>query len=521
MPRRIETIPDKQDAIVRPVAMQVTRQLIQALEIPSNIRIIFPGLWEEGPQTGSTVDDDDKEDPSSFNYYRKMRIEVTETPVEDAILTAAVHRKDQHPIFLDEKLKIAIYPITVSTKMQIAMTYRATSRAEAKQFRDTILTRVAEGRTTFFHELDYHYNIPYPLMKLLEDVHTLREAVAGYGEDFETWVNNCITPRATNTATLIGSQKKVSIRERQISPWGFFDFTGTPEEAQKEKEGATVHIELNYTFYYDQVIGCVAQYPLSVHGQFIQEQWYQTPHASGRLIEPLRSPRQPTISRGYFDVISHQTPNWERLQYEPVKLPYFDDWSAEYTLPFTTNVVQAMVGVSPERPTELFKISDIEEFSFEPVILEFLRSEAEYACDFKQSIFHCQLFEDYNFLSDDVLRLTSDLQFYSTRPLDPRKQYHVEINLVHTLNNLTDNAIYRLRHSGEAGIRILEWLQQKLRGFAYIPELLGGVIRQVDIRQIAEILDRRPGRDQDRFFPNGIMKTAGQFGIIAHRRIPE
>lgn len=532
MPRRIDKIPDKQDSIIRPVALQVARQLMRILRIPEDVTLFFPGIWEEGIQTGSSVDETTK-DPSSFKYGGRLKIEVTEKPVEDRIMATAVHRREHHAIFLDKKLSVALYPVTVGTQMEFVMTYRARSRTEARKFRDDILMHFSEGRTDYLHEIDYHYNIPYEQMDLLKDIHELREAQAGYSEALDVWINDHITPRATNTATLIGTQKKVSIREKQVSPTGFFDFAGAPEEGTKDREGATINVEFRYTFTYDQVVGCVAQYPLSIHGQFIQERWYGMPDASGFLMTPARRNREPTLSRGYFDVISNQTPNWERLQYDPVKAPYFDDWKPDYRLPFTTCLVQAMLGVHPDKPRELFNIDEIEDFKFDYVIRNFLISEAPYACDFKNSIFHCVLYADYDALEDTVLRLQPDLTFTATKDLDPRRQYHIQISLVHSLSALTPSARERLRNSGEAGVRILEWLQQNLRGEAYIPMLqsqkiihlpegpmTGGVIRNDDLSKIEEILDRRPGRDLDRFFPNGIMKTAGQFGIIARRRIP-
>jgi hypothetical protein len=166
-------------------------------------------------------------------------------------------------------------------QMEINITYRADSRVEAHRFRTDILQRFAEGRNDYFHELDYHYTIPYDQMQLLKDIHTLRESNAGYGEDFETWVNNHISPRATNIATQIATQKKVAIREKQISPMGFFDFVGTVEPAQKDREGATMNTTFQYTLTYDQVQACVIVYPLTVHGQLIPDRYYAKPNPSG------------------------------------------------------------------------------------------------------------------------------------------------------------------------------------------------------------------------------------------------
>ncbi len=552
MPRTLHQIADLEDSIIQPVAYQTVRQLARILDLPDDISINLQRTWQESVKTGSSIDSTVKDDPSSFKYNKKLTIEFQEKPVEDRILATAVHRRENEAIFLDRKLGVAIYPITVGMQMEINITYRADSRVEAHRFRTDILQRFAEGRNDYFHELDYHYTIPYDQMQLLKDIHTLRESNAGYGEDFETWVNNHISPRATNIATQIATQKKVAIREKQISPMGFFDFVGTVEPAQKDREGATMNTTFQYTLTYDQVQACVIVYPLTVHGQLIPDRYYAKPNPSGYYSQDQnRRLRAPSLSRKVFDVIAGQTTNWRKLLYATIKTPYFDDWQADYRLPFTRAFIQAMVGVDADAPQTLFKLSDIDEFEIEPVIRDFLISESAYACDFKNSIFHCKLYEDYNPMDDEAMRLSPDLEFTATRPLDPRKQYHVEIGFVWKLSSLTDAARDRLRRSGEAGIRILEWLQINVRGDTfvliddlpensgqsgngngsngsgngtnvntpYIPDLVGGtLITNADLNVVAEILEGR-GPRRDHWFRKGAMRTVGQYGIIARRRL--
>ncbi len=563
MPRILHQIADIEDAIIQPVAFQTIRQLANILDLPEDIGISLQRTWQESVKSGSSIDSNVKDDPSSFKYSKKLLIEFQEKPVEDRILATAVHRRENEAIFLDRKLGVAIYPITVGTQMEISITYRADSRAEAHRFRNDILQRFAEGRTDFFHELDYHYTIPYEQMQLLKDIHLLRESNAGYNEDFETWINNNISPRATNIATQIATQKKVAIREKQISPMGFFDFVGTPEAAQKDREGATMNVTFQYTLTYDQVQACVMSYPLTVHGQLIPERYYTKPNPSGHYSQDQnRRLRAPSLSRKVFDVIAGQTLNWRKLLFSTIKTPYFDDWHPDYRLPFTRAFIQAMVGIDENSPQSLFKLSDIEEFEMEPVIRDFLISESMYACDFKNSIFHCKLYEDYSPMDDDALRLTPELEFIATRALDPRKQYHVEIGFVWQLSSLTDAARDRLRNSGEAGIRILEWLQINVRGDVfvliddlpensgqnssgsgngsgngsgsgsgngsgngfnvktpYIPDLVGGtLITNNDLNVVAEILEGR-GPRRDLWFRKGALRTVGQYGIIARRRL--
>jgi len=518
VPRRIDMIPDKHESIVRPVAMQVVRQLARMLKIGGDISLLFPGIWEEGKNVGSVINTLPEADASRWKFGERLKIEMSERVVEDRVLATAVHRGDARPIFVDEDLEVAIYPITVGTQMEFTITYRAESRNQALQFRDDITAHIADGRTDMLHEIDYHYAIPDEQIVLLRDIHELREAVAGYNETLTEYVKPRISKRATDIATLVGTQAKVAIREKQISPMGFFDFTAQPEAGSKDREGRTINVEFRYTFTYDQIIGCVAQYPLMVHGQLIQDKWFAQPRASGHLMLPDRRLRAPTLSRAQFDVISKQGPDMERLQYEPVLIPHFDDWQPRYQKPNTVTFFQAAYGITPNHPLDLFQIDTLEEFEFDPILIAFLKSEAPWACNYKNSIVYFELFENGDPLEDGILELTPDLMLRVTRQLNPRKVYHIQMRFFWHLMALTTRAREALMLNGPAAMMILEWLQLKLRGQAYVPDLIRDIVlSEVELERVGELLDRRPPRRPGEHIYPGVMRTAAQYTIIANR----
>lgn len=508
-------IEDKNDSIVRPVAMQIARQIATMLKLPKYISILFPGMWEEGINTGSTINPLPEDDPARFKYDRRFQIEVSEEPVEDRVLATAVHRRDNLPVFADDALGFYIYPITVGTNMTFTITFRAESRAEAIRFRDDILAHFAEGRTDYLHEIDYHWNIPLKQTELIKHIHDRREAVAGYGDTVDEYFVERVTKRITNVSTLIGTQVRAVVREKQISPTGFFDFVGRPGDMSKDREGKTVNVEFRYTFTYDQVVGTVAQYPLMVHGRLIDKEWYHEPRASGKLVLPDRRLKEPSMSRRYFNVVSNEDPNWRLLNYEMVRIPYFDDWSPAYVKPHTADFFQIAVGSDPTATNyDLFNFSDITEFEFDPAVLEFIRKESPRVCNYKSSIIYFELFENNDPVEDGILKLRDDLTFYTTRKLDPRKLYHIQMRFVWHLNSLTGEAMDNLRLSGQAGLIILDWLQMKLRRRTYTPKLIGGkLLDERDMVIVAENLDGRVKTKPNETYHPGLMKTVAQFSI--------
>lgn len=106
----------------------------------------------------------------------------------------------------------------------------------------------------------------------------------------------------------------------------------------------------------------------------------------------------------------------------------------------------------------------------------------------------------------------------TTRQLDPRKVYHVQMRFFWHLMDLTREAREQLVKYGKAAMMILEWLQMKIRGEAYMPDLIRGlVLPEVELDRIAELLDRRPPRTPGEYIRPGVMKTVAQFSIIAKR----
>ncbi len=71
----------------------------------------------------------------------------------------------------------------------------------------------------------------------------------------------------------------------------------------KDREGAPMNITFTYTFTYDQVSACTLQYPLMVHGQFLDAKWYSRPNASGTMVNPMRRNRAPAMTQASSGIV--------------------------------------------------------------------------------------------------------------------------------------------------------------------------------------------------------------------------
>ncbi len=511
MPRVATPIPESYDSITRPVATEVVRQVCALLSLPSNIQILFPGAAETVPMTGSTLGYEGE--PSQFSSDARVQVDVTEELVEQRVLGTAVFQQENPACFVDERLGIRLHPIYSHTEMVIQFTYRAPNRVAARQFRDEALIRSAQMRAENLHEINYSYPIPYEYLHLLQHLHELREAQGGYGEDFSEWVMKCISPRATNLTTLIGTKPLLVIAENQIRPLGWFDFTAQPQPEQKDDNTGPFLVNFEYRLAYDKVVGVAMQYPLVVHNQLIDSKWHGRRRASGDILDPERRRGIGSYSRYAMDRLVDL--NVRCHVPEGVRVPEFDDWSPATVHPATVTIATILLGRDPDDPRAVLDLKDLGDYTLEPTVEAFLKTEAPYLNRFTESIVYLSLYRGNVPVEDGSLNIDSNLNVRSNRDLDVRETYRLRIALISDLNLLSTGAFERFRSSGEACLKILSTLQYTLLRDGYLPKLLGGkYVSKSDLYRIADRINdlRRPANGRMH-----AMQTVGTFFITTHR----
>lgn len=519
MPRIVANVPQTYENIIRPVAIDIARQVAKMLNLPEDINVLVPGQAKMALFPNSALGADGTANPATFGHNERLLLEVTESPVEDRILTTAVHQKENLPFFVDPTVGVRMYPVYSGTELSFNFTYRAESRTVARRFRNDLLAHTAAMREEILHEVQYYYHVPYVFLHLLKHVHELRERVAGYGDSFDKWVQDHITPNATTITDQIGQNQALAIAEFQTHGMGVFQFIGTTEPEEKDKEGGTYNVMFQYRAVFDQVINAVAEWPLLIHQSLVDEPWRSQPWSSGELVDPNRRKRAPSLSRYAFDHFSNVYSNpCKELVMDGYVIPNYDEWRPSYVVPNTSTLFVAMMGLDPTAPNTLFELmGDLDGYQLDPELREFILKEAPFMGHKGLSIFDLRLFEGDYPMDDGILSVSRpELIVLSNAVMDLRKVYHVRLALVNDLFTLNPAAWERLRAGGTAALKILNCLQYKLLGKAFEPKLLGGyLISNADLRGIAQ-------RINDLKVPHKgslehVMLTLNDVVIVTHR----
>lgn len=279
---------------------------------------------------------------------------------------------DDNPhIFYDGKLAVYIRPAYTPVDVVINFSARFVERDLAIRFRDDIRARVSNNRDVKLHSVSYSYLIPPECLYILKEIHRLREAIAPYGEDYNTYYANHITKKATVLTDFAGQNQVNAIAETQARIIGWFEFEGDPEKGSKDSEISAWDISFTYKFKYDRPMACFMEYPLMIHNQMISTKFRDTAPTptfgdtalnysmSSRLFAAFETTRIPS-----------------KLGLPGVCIPSFDEFLPSQVLPDTLRLITLLTNIDPADARNILSLTDFDDYLFTPEILNFLPGES-------------------------------------------------------------------------------------------------------------------------------------------------
>lgn len=429
------------ETVERPVLQSIVKQLIDITQVSHKTTIRYSDAENKDQQKRSAFDDISKSQ-NNWPYDEKVTIEVDEETNKDRILGTTVHQQNQIPIFIDESLKLILKPVYNNVKATISFKYRASDRNQAIKWRNELRVRTGMLRDIFLHEVNYHYHIREEIIDQIYHAHSLREKVAGYGESFQEYFANNLIDRASIKTDQAGNAAVWTVNERQVRVQGYFDFEGEPEKGSRESPSDVWTIAVNYIFSYDKPIHLSLQYPFVVHNQLIDEKYRTFINFYDYSVQPVQyNMHNLTLRQFQSDRIADMT----KLS-NGVSIPEFDDFIPSKVLHSTIRIFTALSAFEPDNKRSLFNLTDLGDFSIDPVILDFIKtSEYPFIQKDFNSIFHLGFYRDSSRLRDDHIEVLPDLSIQTNYDINLRKTYRVRMGIVTDLKYLTTAALSRLQ----------------------------------------------------------------------------
>lgn len=487
MPKVLLPIPSVNESVSRPVVFDVVRQLLESTQLPANTPIIFPGDLEKVQQAGSNLTPDAT--PNILPFDERITLEVEENYEMERLLATAVYREENQFLFRDMALETDIRPLYSPQEVTINVRYRALDKAQATRWRDNIRSLVSLNRDVLMHTLSYHYQIPPEMMLILKEIHRLRENVAGYGQDWDTYFGLYATQRASVITTLAGTAPAMAISEKQLRVIGWFDFEGVPELGSRENDGESWTISFAYKFKFEKPIAAVMGYPIMIHNQLLDEKYRLT-----EMDTPEKHQRSYSLSTGFLTEFEK---GHDFLTISAgYAIPAFDEFVPGDVLPESLRVVTSLTSIDPDDPLYLFTLTELGTLEFDPDMVDFLKGEIPFLTKPYASLFNLSLYSGKEWLHHSNLRIDSNFRVYATKLLDLRKYHHVRLSIIDDWTLLTPAALERLRHYGKFLIKCLEAISYR----GEIPDVLidainnarggKGIIPREVLRHLVNVMDR-------------------------------
>lgn len=441
MPQVYLPVPEIDKSMIRPVLIDIIRQVKEITNIPKDTKELFLGASNTSLQEGSQLSSDMMNN-TKILASAQLAIEVSESYTDGYHGTMAINQIEQRPIFLDSRLGVVLKPIYSNRSFDITVQYRNPSRTQAIAFRDDIYMHVNQMRDVNLHLIQYHYQIPKPFLSIIKEIHRLRENIAGYNQDLKTYVRQCLSSKATTITTLNGSSKALAIAEEQMRVQGWFDFSDAPQKEQMGGETSMWMTEFTYKVSFDVPTGVTMQYPAMVHNQLLDEKYLPKPSSDDNGYKKDYPLSLKALS--HFEVPNETRRHKQDRDYS--HYPDFDDFYPDERVPDTRALYSALCELDPSNLKLLVNLNDLGEYAIDEEVLEWIKQEEyQYLTKPYASILNLSYYRNKFLSHDRNTQLTSNLDFLTNEDMDLRDNHRVMLSIVTDIHSLKVQALRRLK----------------------------------------------------------------------------
>ncbi|YP_009213015.1 hypothetical protein AVU38_gp166 [Ralstonia phage RSL2] len=471
MPKIQRPILESDQSVSRAIAVATVQEiLIDRLGLPANMNINYPGYADTVAQPHGYISN--KYETIRLPSTDKIFIEITENYVNDWLPAMVTKQPEQIPLFLNRDLEIEMRPIYASVEMKFSIHYRAKNKTDARRWYDYMIMKIPNREDTWLHTLQYSFAMPESYMVILKELWSLQEAVAGYGEDFDTFFQKWVNPRYGLLTDQAGKNTLGVFKDTQMRCLGFFDIGSEPDFGQRKDETDVWEVEIPYVLRYEKPKDIHFMYPISVHNQILDKK-FRNQEGFQRLEDHQQSRSWSMAHLKSFEAMNDINQVWR--DFPGRYFPTFDEFMPrnvpERTMRMVTTLVllptdeQVAAGMDPNL---LMNLTDLEAdsygFQFSDCMKQFMASEAQYVTKPRQSAVNVALYMGRLLADPSWIRMDENLNVYSTQPLNKRKVWHLRVSVTTDLTYITEDAKARLRNSPCAFEQIVQYIAPTTAG---------------------------------------------------------
>ncbi len=451
MPIASLPIPEVNTTCVRPLIFEVVRDVARWTHLDIKARVLHNEVPEAQLQTGSSLQERAEGTQNMiFDADKSLDVQVNMEPTDDALNSGAIIPGNQL-IWLDPAREIFLRPAFKNHKITLTISYRASSEAKARAWRDGIQARAGQNRQGFVHEPTYSYLIPEEWLFVLKELHRLRENVDGYGQTFQEYFEAHASGDIGTITNQTGSQEIYAKREKTTRVVGWFEFDTVPDKGSRVDNATAWEISFSYSFLFSMPNEIAMRYPIIMHNQLLDSLYRPKETDDEELNYPEALHWSQTGTR-YFEQ-NYMTQGY--LARRGRAYPSFDDFHPRFIVPSTVRIVTALCRIPGTEAGTVF--GNLSDFRLERKYMRFIKdTEWKFMTEHYRSIFQLQLYINNKMMEPSFIGIDKDLNIYAKKPLSLRNEHRIRFSLVTDLQLLDDDARDRLADNGDIFKEIID-----------------------------------------------------------------
>lgn len=472
MPKFSYPIPDVYATITRPVALAIVRSVAGVSGIPENTFIEYSGE-QQGIPTWRTTLNQSTFDPTQTSrgfLFSKVKVTYEEESNSDAIFPTAYHYPDNTVAWADSDLGILLATQREKVRARISFTYRTADKNEAQRWRNDMQQKMKAHFVDEIFQADYRYLLPPELFLFIQNLHTMRESQAGYGDTFDEYFKEKVIADYTILTTVAGTEPILSFRETQLDILGNFEFDSPPLE-EKLDNGNASEITFSYRFGYERPVKYIMHYPLVIHNQVIKPEM----RIATRLYETADQDGQTSASmQRYWKMFSNMA-LWQKNLGRGSIIPSYDDWLPTTTVKDTANLAQFLIRVDPDNPRKVLNLQDLGKSSFDPLLIEYMKATHQNLTKRTGSSVNITIYANDRMMDPRNVLVDENLVIQTLTDMDLRTTYRVRVSLFTQLLAMHPDAADFLKWNPPYLNMIIDGLDPTYKTKYAYPETINGV----------------------------------------------
>lgn len=393
--------------------------------------------------------------PSNSHDGRPLQLEagdyilVDYTDGPDLEAANALSPRRQNPeIFHDAKLGVRVTPTHQQTRLEMTIRLRSTDRDKLiKWLAGFNRTRTLRGGTNY-HQVQYLYVVPDPIIAYIRDIHYLSEQVHPYGITLAEYLKKHAGGKLSRQTMLNGKSDKIAVNIHASGVMG--QYGEIPPAPERNTDAAYSEIEFTYTVRYEKPVSLTLEWQPTIHNQRVPKDYIKFFHRPNPVQLP---PGLPDTTTAKLIDIPFPKENAPVIFVDPV-----DPWQVPRVREDYQPLMYVPIQLDLTDPFDVLDLKSLVAHGLPQYVLDLLALVPTLADDPYQGAFLVELFAVDHEVTQPGLVINDQLEVRIAPKCHvfPRQRHYLQIAALEDLSRLNDRYLERLRYNPTLCLQLIQ-----------------------------------------------------------------